>query len=102
MPVRIRLAANGAARNSRTVKSITLFRSALLDGVDEQIDVVIEEREVVANLLDPADRWRQHEHLCAGLTADRIRRLRIEVGLDQHELDVLAPHLADQIERVLR
>ena len=43
------------------------FVPVCLIGVDQQVDVVVEQREVVGDLLRAADRRRQHEHLAAGL-----------------------------------
>src|SRR5438132_10006360 len=80
----------------------SLFGAGLFDGVDQQVQVVIKELEVVGDFLDAPDRWRHHHYFCAGLAADRIWRLQIEIGLNKHELDVGSLHLVDEIERVLR
>ena len=61
---------------------------------DEQVDVVVEQLEVVGHFLDAADRWRHAPGPCAPVVAgDRVRRLEVEVRLDQDELDVLRLHL---------
>src|ERR1700674_1332285 len=79
----------------------SLLRSALLNGVDEQIDIVVEQLEVVRYFLHAADRRRHHEYLRAGLPSDRHRRLQIEVRFDEHQLHVLPLHLVDEVEGVL-
>src|SRR5438309_7196918 len=55
IPVRIRLATNGAARNCRVVRSIASLRSRLLDRRDEQVDVVVEQLEIVGRRRHAAD-----------------------------------------------
>src|SRR4051812_19391738 len=89
MPVRIRLATNGAARNASIDVSSTLFRPALLDGVDQQVQVVVEQLEVVRHLFRAPDRRRHDEHFAARAPADRVRRLQVEVRLDEHQLHPL-------------
>ena len=79
-----------------------VWRADLLQCADQQVDVVVEQREVVSDFLHAADRGRHHQHLGAGRPADGVGRLQIEVRLDQHQLHVLPFHLVDQIERVLR
>ena len=76
--------------------------SPALSADDQQVDVVVEELDVVGDLLDAADRRRHHQHLRAGVARDRVRRLQVEVRLDQDDLDVLPLHLLDQVERVRR
>src|SRR4051812_22805825 len=102
MPVRIRLATNGAARNWTMTENSTLFPRRRLDGVDQHGDVRLEQLQKIARRGNAAVRWRQNQHLAAGLRGDRVRRLRIEVGLDDDHLDLLSPHLLDHVERVLR
>src|SRR6185436_5737963 len=89
MPVRIRLATNGAARNGMTTESSTLLRSRRLDRVDQHRDVGLEQLEIVGRRRHAANRGRQHQHLGPGLRGDRVGRLRIEVGLDDDHLDLL-------------
>src|SRR3954465_11249751 len=63
MPVRIRLATNGAARKSsiaRRDRSPILARPRLLDRVHQQVDVVVEQLKVVVHFLHSAD-GRQHD-----------------------------------------
>src|SRR4029079_16952806 len=58
IPVRMRLAANGASRNCRGSRSI-LAGSHFLDGVAQQLDVVVEERDEVVDALLAAHRRRR-------------------------------------------
>src|SRR5437762_14062376 len=106
MPVRMRLATKGAARNESMDESIMMSERSLLrralNRVDEQIDVVVEQLEVVGHFLDASDRRRHHEDFRAGFASDGIRRLQIEIRLDEDDLDVLPLHLVDEIQRVLR
>src|SRR3954469_11565799 len=102
MPVRIRLATNGAARNSRTLSSIALLRRRLFDRRHQQVDVVVEQLEVVARLRHAADRRRHHQDLAAGVGGNRVRGLQVEVRLDQDQLHVLRLHRVDHVEGVLR
>src|SRR5436309_7508605 len=55
MPVSIRLATNGAAKNWRTVVSMLplLFRAGFLDRVDQQVEIVVEKFEVVCSVFCP-------------------------------------------------
>src|SRR5919112_1519137 len=69
MPVRIRLATNGAARNWRIVRSI-LFRARRLDCVHQQGQVGVEQLEVVRRLRHTSDRRRHHQHSCPGFRSD--------------------------------
>src|SRR6185503_11478686 len=100
MPVRMRLAANGAARNFRISRSMGLLCPGLLDRVHHQLDVVVEERDVVGDLLLPAPRRRHHQHLRPRLPRDGVGRLRVEVGLDHDDLHVLPLHLLDELQGV--
>src|SRR4029453_600766 len=107
MPAMTRLARNGHLRNSRTAASSCMvtsvpraFRAAVLQGPDEQIDVVVEKLDVVGNGLFAADRRRDDKDLGARLAGDRVRRLLIEIWLHQDHLDGLPLHLLDEIERV--
>src|SRR5262249_30304720 len=102
IPVRMRLATNGAARNSSIEVSTLFAPSCPLDRLDEQVDVVVEQLEVVGDFLDPTDRRRHDQHLAADVAGDLLRRLQVEVRLDEDQLHVLPLHLVDQIERVLR
>ncbi len=68
--------------------------------VDQQVDVVVEEREVVVRLLDASDRRRHHEHPGAGLARNRLRRLQVEVGFDQDDLHLLRLHRLLEGQRV--
>src|SRR5919198_3603633 len=102
IPVRIRLAAKGAARNFRILRSMSLLCSGGLDRVHEELDVVIEELEVVGDLLLASDGGRHDQHFRSGLSRDRVRCLQVEVGLDHDDLHVLALHLLDHVDRVRR
>src|SRR3989442_885266 len=107
MPVRMRLATKGAARNESMDESIMMSPSAYLlrgalNRVDQQIDVVVEQLEVVGHFLDASDRRRHHEDFRARFAPDGIRRLQIEIRLDEDDLDVLPLHLVYEIQRVLR
>src|SRR5687768_4990151 len=107
MPVRIRLATNGAARNVSVAESIPLLlrlrRSANLTQCGyQQVDVVVEQLEIIGHFLDTADRRRHHEDVRTGGPSDGVWRSEIEVGLHENELHVLPLHLHDQVERVLR
>src|SRR5262249_5255726 len=102
IPVRMRLATNGAARNSSIEVSTLFAPSCLLDRFDEQVDVVIEQLEVVGDFLDPAAAGRHDQDVAADVAGDLLRRLQVEVRLDQDQLHVLPLHVVDQIERVLR
>src|SRR5215510_8333430 len=75
IPVRMRLATNGAARNS-SIEVSTLFASA--------------------------DRRRHDQDFAADVARDFLRCLQIEIRLDQDQLHVLPLHLVEQIEGVLR
>ena len=101
MPVRMRLAAKGAARKLQDVEVHAVTRAPVgLDGGHQQLDVVVEELDVVGDLLLAAHRGRQHHHLGAGLPRDGVRRLEVEVGLDQEDLDALPLHLLDEVDGV--
>src|SRR5262245_48909211 len=108
MPAITRLAAKGHLRNSRTCESICMVASEccrlrhVAQGVDEHVDVVVEELQVVGDRLLAAHGWRHHEHLGAGLAGDRVRRLPIEIRLHQDDLGLLPLHFLNQIERVAR
>src|SRR4029453_2291004 len=109
MPAMTRLARNGHLRNSRTAVSSCMetsvasaLRADVLQGTDQQVDVVVEELDVVRNRLFPADRRRHDQHLGARLASDGVRRLLIEIRLHQNHLDVLPLHLLDEIERMPR
>ena len=80
----------------------SIYFAGFLDGIDQQIDIVVEQLEIIGDLFDAADRRRHHEHLGAGFAADRVRGLQVEVGFDKHQLDVRSLHLIDEVERVLR
>ena len=55
-----------------------LWRPTFLIGVDQQVDVVVEQLDVVGHFLDAADGRRHDQNLRAGVAADRVRRLQIE------------------------
>src|SRR6202140_1635633 len=102
MPVRIRLATKGASRK----RKISIERSPeLMRGVEcllELAYVVIEKLEVVGDFFFPADGRRQDEHLATRIAGDGVRGFQIEVRLDHDDFDVLALHLLDQLDGVLR
>jgi len=85
IPVRIRLARR-AARNFMTSRSSTSPR--FLDRRDKQVELMVEERDVVGDLSRPRPRVH-HEHAGAPSAADRLRRLEVEVRLDEEDLHVL-------------
>src|SRR5215211_2555962 len=102
MPVRIRLATNGAARNWTMVMSMRSLGARRLDRLDQQVDVVVEQLEVIAGLRHAADRGGHDERLAAGVRRDRVRRLAVEIRLDDDQLYALRLHRVDDVERVLR
>src|SRR6187455_1903853 len=68
MPVRMRLATKGAARNASIAESMVSslrLGADFLQRADEQVDVIVEQLEIVGDFLDAADRWRHHEDLGA-------------------------------------
>src|SRR3954470_1132745 len=102
MPVRIRLATNGAARNWIMVSSIRLSRSCPLDRLNQHRDVGVKELEIVARLGHSADRRRHDEHSAAGVRGNRVWCLGIEIWFDHDDLDVLGLHRVDDVKGVLR
>src|SRR4029434_4466278 len=100
MPVRMRLATKGAARKASIAESMSSSvcgGADLLEGANQEIDVVVEQLEVVRHFFDSAHRRRHHQHLGSRLPADGGRRLQIEVRLNEYQLHVLSLHLVDQI-----
>src|SRR5262245_933860 len=79
-----------------------LVCSSLLNSVDQQVQIVIEELEVVCNFLRSSHRWQHDQYFGASGTADCIRRLQIEIWLDEDQLHILFLHVVNEIERVLR
>ena len=91
MPVRIRLAANGAARNCRIVG---VHRATspprLLERGHEQLDVVVEELDVVGRPpCSPPTDGGSTSTLPPVSRAIGLRRLEVEVRLDEDDLDAL-------------
>src|ERR1700676_4197349 len=97
MPVNIRLAKKGASRKGRIAMNLLL---SCAEGLDQQSDIVIEELEVVVHAFLPAHRGPVYDHLRAGFPANRLRRLEVEIRLDQHYLAVLPPHELDYFQSV--
>src|SRR2546425_421278 len=95
MPVKIRLAKKGASRKGRIAMELL---SGCAKGFDQQIDIVVEEREVVFHAFFPTDRWQVHDYLRPGFPSNRLRCLEVEIGLDQYPLAVLPPHQLDQFQ----
>src|SRR5436305_2064717 len=103
MPAMIRLATIAGARYCRIARSTwALLSCDLLERVRQQIDVEIEQLDVVGRLLDAPNRRRHHQHLAARRVDDRLRRLQVEVRLDDDELDALTLHFADELDGVRR
>src|SRR5262249_39254725 len=98
MPVRIRLATKGAARNERMSRSMASASSHFLDRGEQQVQIVGEELDVVRDLLLAADQRRHDQHLAAGLAGDRVGCLEVEIRLDELQLHVLPLHLGDQLQ----
>src|ERR1044072_6996571 len=93
MPAMIRLAAIAGSRNCRIVQSIIrLLSRELLQRARQQVDVVVEQLDVIAGGFFAANRRRQHEHLAAKLIGDRLRRLQVEIRLDDDQFRVLFFH----------
>src|SRR5262245_29894560 len=79
-----------------------LFRGRLLDGFDQQIQIVLKKFEVVGGgFLRASNRWRQDQYFGSGLTSNRTRRIQIKIRLDETELHVHSLHVVDEIESVL-
>src|SRR5205085_8890001 len=103
MPVRIRLATNGASKNKKI--SIELLSWLVSGGVKRLLqfgNVVVEKFEIVGDLFLSADRRRQHEHLRSRFPRYRLRRFQIEVRLNDNHLHSVAFHLLNKLHRVLR
>jgi len=74
MPVRMRLATKGAARTQDV--GVQLSRSRFLDRPDEQVDVVVEQRDVVVMSFSPRTGGRQDEDAGARFAAMEFGVLR--------------------------
>src|SRR5262245_49295502 len=101
MPAMIRLAAMAGARNCRIVQStIRLFPSDLFERARQQPDVVVDQLDVIAGRFLAANRRRQHQDLAADLIGNGLRRLQVEVRLDDDQLRALPLHFGDQLDGV--
>src|SRR6266403_1070917 len=102
MPVRMRLATNGASRK----RKISIERSPrLVRGVERLLQfvyVVVEKLEVVGDLFFSPNRRRQDEHLAARFARNGVGRFQVEVRLDNDDFDLVALHLLDQLDGMLR
>src|SRR5256714_9167761 len=103
MPVRIRLATNGASKNKKI--SIELLSWLVSGGVKRLFqlgNVVVEKFEIVGDLFLSTDRRRQHEHLRSRFPRHRLRRFQVEIRLHDNHLHAVAFHLLNKLHRVLR
>src|SRR5205809_414565 len=82
--------------------SPSLLGASLLDGVDQQVHVVVKELEVIGDFLHTSDRRRHHEDFRAGVATDGVRCLQVEIRLHEYEFHVHSLHLINKIESVLR
>src|SRR5882672_2711188 len=74
----------------------------LLERLGQNSDIVIEQFEVVGDLGFAANRRHHHDNLSSGHSRNAVRRLYIEIWLNQFELGVLAFHQVDQLDGVRR
>src|SRR5262249_56057473 len=65
-------------------------------------DVVVEQLEVIGGFLFAADGWEQHNDLAASVASDRVRCFQVKVGLDGDDFHIVALHLLNELESVLR
>src|SRR5262245_31017568 len=87
MPAITRLAVNAGSRNCKMSQCMMLcpaLHAGRLERGQQRLDVVVEELKVVVHWrsLGAADRRGQRDHLGARVAADGVRRLRVEVRLD--------------------
>src|SRR5262249_10018361 len=74
----------------------------LLKSLRQKSDVVFEQLEIIGNLRLASHRWHQDYNFAIGHGGDAVRRLEIEVRLDQREPDALTLHLVHQVESMRR
>src|SRR4026207_621696 len=87
IPVRMRLAMNGARRNCNTSIQFSYAERKLLrfgKGLRELIDIIVEQLKIIVHFFHTAYRRQQDQHLPAGLLCNRVRGAQIEIGLHQN------------------
>src|SRR5437762_9714342 len=102
MPVRIRLATKGARRKLRVSMWYQGVSFGFRESGAQQVYIVIEQLEIIRDLLDAAYHGHENRYRAAGSLCDGVGRAQIKPRLYQNQLDAVAFHGVDDVERVGR